>query len=89
MQPKLRPAARGEGFPMLARGDVDLFMTIIPQFLANPGIDVVGPLPNELQSWGAIGARANSPDAGKALLQFLKTPEAAALMKAKGWEPIS
>jgi molybdate transport system substrate-binding protein len=92
MQPKLRPAARGAGFPMLARGEVDLMMTIIPQFLANPGIEVVGPLPNELQSWvgltGAVGKEARNAEAAKALLQFLKTPEAAALMKAKGWEPV-
>jgi molybdate transport system substrate-binding protein len=77
---------------MLARGEVDLMMTIIPQILANPGIEVVGPLPNELQSWvgltGAVGKEAKNAEGAKALLQFLKTPEAAALMKAKGWVPV-
>ena len=35
----------------MARGEAEMMVTVIPQFLAHPGIDVAGPLPAELQTW--------------------------------------
>lgn len=35
---------------------------------------------------GAVGTGAKNPDAAKAALDFLQTPEAAALFKANGYE---
>lgn len=93
MQPKLKPAARGAGFGMVARGEAEMMVTIIPQLLANPGIEVVGPLPAELQTWialaGAVGASAKEPAGAKALLEFLTAPAGVSMFKAKGWEPFS
>lgn len=92
MKPKLRPAAGGEGFGMVARGEAEMMVSIIPQLLANPGIDVVGPVPAELQTWigmvAGVGGGAKEPDAAKALIAFLTTPAALSVMKAKGWEPV-
>jgi molybdate transport system substrate-binding protein len=92
MQPKLKPSAKGAGFGMVARGEAEMMITVIPQFLVNPGIEVAGPLPAELQTWielaAAIGASAKEPQAAAALIKYLKTPEAVALFKAKGWEPM-
>lgn len=92
MQPKLKPAVRGAGFGMVARGEAEMMVTVIPQFLAHPGIEVAGPLPAELQTWigltAAIGAAAKEPHAAEALIKFLKTPDAVALTKAKGWDPL-
>jgi molybdate transport system substrate-binding protein len=55
------------------------------------GIEVVGPLPGDLQSTSvfaaAIMSGTKNAEAAKALVDFLRTPEAAAVIKAKGMEP--
>jgi molybdate transport system substrate-binding protein len=55
------------------------------------GLDVVGPLPAELQLVthlsAVVGAGVTAPDAAKALIGFFATPEAAAAMRARGLEP--
>ena len=92
MKPKLRPSAAGAGVGMVARGEAEMIVTIIPQLLANPGIELAGPVPAELQTWiglaAAVGAAAKEPDAATALIAFLTTPAALSVMKAKGWAPI-
>jgi len=73
---------------MVAAGEIDLAAAQIPELLAVPGVEVVGPLPAELQtvtvfSVGlAAGARDNG--AAKALIDFLAGPRAAPVYKAKG-----
>jgi molybdate transport system substrate-binding protein len=55
------------------------------------GIDLVGPLPAEVQQEvfyiAAVAASAKDADAAKAFLAFLTAPAAAAVIKAKGMEP--
>jgi molybdate transport system substrate-binding protein len=56
------------------------------------GVEVVGRLPAELQSWfvntAGVSTAAKEPDAAKALIKYFATPEAAAVFKAKGMEPL-
>ena len=56
------------------------------------GVQVVGPLPGELQNWlvntSGISATANEPDAAKAFIKYLATPEAAAVIKERGMDPL-
>ena len=56
-----------------------------------PGIDLVGPLPGDLQNTlvftAVIMTGAKEAAAAKALIDFLRTPEAAVVIKAKGMEP--
>ena len=55
------------------------------------GIDIVGPLPGDLQNSlvfaVAIMAGARDEAASNTLVNFLRTPEAAKVFKAKGLEP--
>ena len=55
------------------------------------GIDIVGPLPAELQEItvfsGALHSAAKEPDAAAALTRFLTAPAAAATLKKHGLEP--
>jgi molybdate transport system substrate-binding protein len=55
------------------------------------GIDILGPLPNELKSdtpiVAAILANAPSPDAAAALIKFIKSPPGAAALTAHGLDP--
>jgi molybdate transport system substrate-binding protein len=57
------------------------------------GTDYVGPLPPELQNTSdfvflaGILVDAKQPEAAKALIQFLRSPGAAGVVKTKGLEP--
>ena len=54
-------------------------------------MELVGPFPPELQSYNVfiagVGTVAEQPEGAKALIKFLTTPAAAAVIKAKGLEP--
>jgi len=90
-------AKYGQGGPsglvglIIERGEADIGVQQIAELLAVPGIDFVGPLPAELQSVtpfvAAIPAGAQNADAGRQLIDFLRTPEAKRVIKAKGLEP--
>ena len=63
-------------------------MITTPFIAMEPGADLVGPLPDELQQLivytAAIGSAAKEPDAAKALIKHLTTPEAAKLLRSNG-----
>jgi molybdate transport system substrate-binding protein len=88
--------ARGRAIPngltgdVVARGEADLAVQLMPELMAVSGVDVVGPFPPELQSsvvlTGGISATADKARA-EAFLAFLRSPAAAAIMRARGLEP--
>jgi molybdate transport system substrate-binding protein len=57
------------------------------------GIELVGPLPPEVQKitvfGSAIHAQAPEPEGAKALIKFLASPAAAPAIKKTGLEPIT
>ena len=63
----------------------------IPEIMAVPGVDYVGPLPAEINSIsvGRAGIFTASKEAAlaQALLDFLQTPQAAEVYRARGLEP--
>jgi molybdate transport system substrate-binding protein len=73
---------------MVAAGDIELAAAQIPELLAVPGVDVIGPLPAELQTVTifSVGLMAEAGDsaAAKALIEFLAGPRATPVYKAKG-----
>ena len=73
---------------MLVAGDIDLAAAQVPELLAVPGVDVVGPLPAELQTVTVfslgLATEAKATDAAKALIQFLAGPAAAPVYTVKG-----
>jgi molybdate transport system substrate-binding protein len=72
----------------LVAGEIDLGAAQIPELMAVPGVDVVGPLPAELQTVTifsvGLATEAKEADAAKALIQFLAGPAATPIYKAKG-----
>ena len=76
---------------LVAKGEVELGMVVITQILTTPGVELVGPLPSEIQSYVAFtaGISANSkvPEAARDLIKFLTGPIAAPVIKAQGMEP--
>jgi molybdate transport system substrate-binding protein len=76
---------------LVAKGDVELGIAQASEIVPVVGVQLVGPLPGELASvtlfTGGIGTDSQSVAAGKALIEFLRGPEAAPSFKAKGFEP--
>jgi len=75
----------------VARGEADLGFQQISELLPVTGIDIVGPLPDDIQKLTvfAIGlhARAPQPQAASALMAFLGSPAAAPVVRRKGMQP--
>ena len=62
----------------------------MPELLATPGLIVVA-LPPELHNMtvfaAGLGMPAREPAGARALVEFLRTPGAARVIKARGMEP--
>jgi molybdate transport system substrate-binding protein len=75
----------------IAKGEAELGFTQVSEILGVAGAELAGPLPPELQVYtvfpAAGSASAPEPLAAVAFIRFLKTPEAAKVIKAKGMEP--
>jgi molybdate transport system substrate-binding protein len=94
---EMRPKTRLVRDPALfaAKGNVELVVLQISELKGVPGLDVVGPLPPALQNplaftiAAGISSDAAEPEAGRMLIQFLRSPTAAKVMKLYGLEPAS
>ena len=77
---------------IVARGDAEIGFQQISEMLPVSGIDIVGQLPPELQKItvfsAGIATASKEPDAGKALIKFLASPTASAVIVKSGMEPI-
>jgi molybdate transport system substrate-binding protein len=77
---------------IVARGDAEIGFQQISELLPVAGVDIVGPLPPELQKItvfsAGIATVSKEPDAGKALIKFLASPAASAAIVKSGMEPI-
>ncbi len=94
MQAKSHYGAGGAGGLaglVVLRGEAEIGIQQMAELMAVAGIDIVGPLPRELQSVtpfvAGVSTNAGDRKAAQALIQFLTTPEAKRVIKAKGLEP--
>ena len=76
---------------LVAKGEVEIGMVVITQILTTEGVELVGPLPPEIQSHltftAAISATSAAPDAARQLTDFLTGPTATHVIRAQGMEP--
>jgi molybdate transport system substrate-binding protein len=81
---------RSDRFEAVARGDVEIGFNQVSEILAQPTVELVGPLPAAIQNntTFAIGllATAPSPDAAREFIEYLAMPQARALFAKKGFE---
>src|SRR5262249_9011080 len=76
---------------MVASGDAELGIIVIPNILSVEGADLVGPLPPELQSYivftAGVSAQSSNQQAASDLIKLLTGPGIGAVLRAKGREP--
>jgi molybdate transport system substrate-binding protein len=76
---------------LVAKGEIELGIVVVTQILTTPGVELVGPLPPELQAHitfaGAVAKNAAAPQAALRLLAFLRGPEARRVLQQQGMEP--
>ena len=85
------PKTPAEVGVLVANGEAEIGVHLIQELMSVAGIDLVGPLPGDLQATtvfsAAIMTGAKDAAAAKALVDFLRTPESAKVIEAKGMEP--
>jgi molybdate transport system substrate-binding protein len=91
MKAKTKPqTVTGAIAQAVAKGDAELGVFLTNVLIA-PGVELAGPFPGDLQNelvfTAAVATDSKEAEAAKAFINFLKTPEAAAVMKAKGVTP--
>jgi molybdate transport system substrate-binding protein len=73
---------------LVSSGEAEIGLQQVSELLDNPEVEVIGMLPPELQLItvysAGITTSAKAPDAARAMVRALTTPEAVALFKAKG-----
>ncbi|MBM3528511.1 MAG: ABC transporter substrate-binding protein [Alphaproteobacteria bacterium] len=93
VKPKIKSGASGAAAKLLAGREVDFAVIGLPPVTNVPGVEWLGYLPDNLNSWlpftGGVNPKAKEPAAARDLLKFLTTPEAVSVFKAKGLEPAS
>ena len=84
----------GPGLPVgetLARGEGEIGFTQMSELMSVKGINYLGPLPAEIQFVtvfsAGLHAAALVPDAARALLRFLTSPQATPVLRSHGMEP--
>jgi len=78
---------------VVARGDAEIGFQQISELLPEPGVDLVGPLPDGAQKVtifsAGIVAGSHATDVVKTLVAYLTSPAASAAIRRSGLEPIS
>jgi molybdate transport system substrate-binding protein len=78
---------------IVARGEAEIGFQQMSELKPVEGIDIVGPLPDELQKItvfsAGIASVSKEPDAGKALIKFLASPAARGEIVKSGLDPIA
>lgn len=91
MAGKLKPMAAEDTVEVVARGEADMVVVVATRITGVPGVDLVGPIPEALQTKigfaAALSTAAREPDAAKALIRFLTAPQAKATLTANGVTP--
>ena len=93
LRPKIKLVGGGVApVEPVIKGDAEIGVTTFSEIIQfQPAIELVGPLPPEIQTllvWtAAIPKNAKESTAAKALLDFFMSPRAISILRAKGLEP--
>jgi len=91
MQSKLRPMPGEYNVEVVAHGEVELVVVVASRISGVPGVEPIGLIPQELQTWigftAGVSSHAEQPEAAGSLIRFFTAPAAAAVLRSMGVEP--
>jgi molybdate transport system substrate-binding protein len=92
VKPKLKQTPTGVFVgSIVANGEVEIGIQQVSEMSHFAGVDYVGPLPADIQKMtifaSGLAANAKQPEAAKALVKFITSPDAAQAYKKRGMEP--
>jgi molybdate transport system substrate-binding protein len=77
---------------LVASGDVELGFQQLSELMTLPGIDVIGPLPPEIQTItifsGGISCGCTRPELAREMLDYLAAPSVADAKRRRGMHPV-
>jgi molybdate transport system substrate-binding protein len=78
---------------IVAKGEAEIGFQQMSELMPVQGIDIVGPLPAEVQKItvfsAGVSTTSKEPDAAKSLIKFLSSPQAAPVLIKSGLEPVA
>ena len=90
MKPKTKLSTLGTLYASIASGEVEIGFNQVSEILAQPTIELTGPLPPAIQNYtqfaSGIVTGSSQADAARALVTFLSSPASQTVLKAKGFE---
>ena len=93
MTPKTKLTTGKSLFDVVVSGNAEIGFIQITELLAEPRVEQLGPLPTAVQDYTNYAAglvtAGQHRDAGKALIAFITSSPAMAVMKTRGFEPLS
>ena len=76
---------------MVAAGEAEIGIIVIPNILSVPGAELVGPLPGEIQSYvtftAAVSPNSPNPQAAREVIKLMQGPAGAQSIRKNGMEP--
>ena len=90
LQPKIKRMQGVTLMQLVTRGEIDFAVTFSSE-VNDPGVEMVGQLPREISTptalVGFVSTQAKAPEAARALLTYLSSPDGAAAYRACGMLP--
>ena len=91
MKPKTKLFPPAEAlYASVASGEVEIGFNQISEILAQPTVELAGPLPSAIQNYTqfapGVVTSSSQTDAARALVAFLSSPAAQSVFNAKGFE---
>ena len=91
MKPRMRPMPAEYNVEVVASGEADLVVVVASRISGVQGVELVGLIPRELQTWigfvAGVGRAAKEPRVARELVRFLVSPAAEPVLRRTGIEP--
>ena len=92
MRPKVMLLGPAGGPAAVASGEADLTLTLMSEILPIAGVQLLGPLPADLQNYVSFaagrGADAKEREGADALLRYISGPEFRSALERHGMESV-
>jgi molybdate transport system substrate-binding protein len=90
LEPKTVKPATESVSEMVAAGEAEIGIIVIPNILSVPGAELVGPLPDEIQSWitftAAVSAQSANQSAAREVIKLMQNPAGVQSVRKNGME---